>query len=144
MDNIHLWHAGMDVAWYFDVNPEHDGALRLVIQDMGTIVGMDPDTDLWAVRYVHVPGGIRVDFRSKPNHRGRVVLGARVASDPDRLVWEDGNVWYRCGVSPVRLIRGLLRRRHQLHHDARHEDRHGHEAGNLGYGRERVGDHVVP
>lgn len=104
-------------TWFFDVNPDHGGALRLVQHRArpgggsigGSIIGLDSDIGLWKVTYAgNIEEELIADFHTKKNHSKRRYLRGRFHADPDRIEWEDGNVWYKSGVPPPTFLRAIL------------------------------------
>ena len=84
--------------WY---DPKHKGALRVLDKAARTITGTDParggGVTRWQVWYTAAPGRgrIRVDFSTKPTHRGEKIMVARYAKRRNELRWPDGNRWQR-------------------------------------------------
>lgn len=90
--------------WY---DPRHTGALRVVDHRAGRIRGSDPSEADWSVTFRRKgPLLLVVDFSEKHTHRGQTNMVARYAERRSRLMWPDGNMWWRVRVDPRRLICG--------------------------------------
>ena len=96
--------------YWFDSH--HRGALRIIRDNKvhGTDRMRDGSSQRWHANIVQKTGRrIRVDFRTKSWHGGRVELWALYGPGNNTLEWEDGNVWHRMWSDPSKLFRGQLR-----------------------------------
>ena len=95
----------MSVEFWFDKH--HRGALRIIRDNQihGTDRMRDGSSKEWYANIVQKTGRhIRVDFRSKPWHSGKMELWALYGSGNNTLEWEDGNIWFRIRSNPQKLF----------------------------------------
>ena len=74
------------LEYWFDSNPEHDGAIRVIDYNQQIIYGSDPDLPIWIVKFEYVDKKqIRIDFSTKKTHIYNKILYATFTNNNQLL-----------------------------------------------------------
>ena len=101
--------------FWFDPNPEHLGAIRMMDLKEKIIIGSDPDLAIWKVSFEKIGRQLfRIDFHSKKTHRINKILYAKLTNkgnDLNFMIKKDDteyiNTWKKIGQDPSVLIHFL-------------------------------------
>ena len=105
--------------YWYDPNPEHLGAIRIIDYEDNKIYGSDPDLPYWVVSFEFIDkNNIKIDFHSKKTHKVEKILYAkfinqnrnlnfRINQKDDRIK-DKINSWKKIGQNPEILINLLL------------------------------------
>lgn len=72
--------------YWYDPNPEHLGAIRIIDYQDHKIYGSDPDLPYWVVSYQLIgKDDFKIDFHSKKNHKVQKILFAKLVNNGQNL-----------------------------------------------------------
>jgi hypothetical protein len=105
--------------YWYDPNPEHLGAIRIIDYKEHKIYGSDPDLPYWTVSFDIVnKDDIKINFHSKKTHKIKKILYAKFVNNRQnlnfRLLQKDDpvkdkiNSWEKIGQNPEILIKKLI------------------------------------
>lgn len=101
--------------YWYDPNPEHLGAIRIIDYRDHKIYGSDPDLLYWVVSYEVIgKNDFKIDFHSKKTHKIQKILFAKLVNDGQNLnfrvhqnddpVKNKINSWEKIGQNPEILL----------------------------------------
>lgn len=99
------------IEYWYDPNPEHLGAIRIIDKKNKVILGSDPDLPIWKVSYQIIGRQLlEIDFHSKKTHRIHKILYAKFSNkgnDLNFMIKKDDkeyiNTWKKIGNDPTIL-----------------------------------------
>ena len=99
------------LEYWFDPNPEHLGAIRVMDKKKNEIIGSDPDLAIWKVSYKKIGWQLfEIDFHTKKTHRVNKILYAKLTNkgnDLNFMIHKDDkefiNTWKKIGNDPTIL-----------------------------------------
>lgn len=105
--------------YWYDPNPEHLGAIRIIDYEDNKIYGSDPDLSYWVVPFEFIDkNNIKIDFHSKKTHKVQKILYAKFINQNRNLnfrinqkddpIKDKINSWEKIGQNPEILINLLL------------------------------------
>jgi hypothetical protein len=72
--------------YWFDSNPEHNGAIRAIDYKKKIIYGSDPDLPIWFVKFEYInKNQIKIDFSTKKTHIYNKILYATFTNNNELL-----------------------------------------------------------
>ena len=101
--------------YWYDPNPEHLGAIRIIDYQDHKIYGSDPDLPYWVVSYQLIgEDDFKIDFHSKKTHKVQKILFAKLVNDGQNLnfrvhqkddpIKNKINSWQKIGQNPEILL----------------------------------------
>lgn len=109
-----------DYEYWYDYNPEHNGALRAIDYKNKIIYGSDPDLPIWKVKFEFInENQIKIDFSTKKTHIHDIILYATFTNnngmlrftkkEKDKLPDDNFIVpgWCKIGCNPNILLKYL-------------------------------------
>ena len=101
--------------YWYDPNPEHLGAIRIIDYQNHKIYGSDPDLPYWVVSYEEIgKNDFKIDFHSKKTHKVQKILFAKLVNDGQNLnfrvhqnddpIKNKINSWEKIGQNPEILF----------------------------------------
>lgn len=102
-------------TFWFDPNPEHFGAIRMIDRKEKVIIGSDPDLPIWKVSFEKIDRQLyKIDFHTKKTHHTNKILYAKMTNrgnDLNFMINKDDkeyiNTWKKIGQDPSVLIHYL-------------------------------------
>jgi len=105
--------------YWYDPNPEHCGAIRIIDYQDKKIYGSDPDLPYWVVTFEFIDkDDIKIDFHLKKTHKIQKILYAKFLNQTQNLnfrinqkddpVKNKINSWQKIGQNPEILINLLI------------------------------------
>jgi hypothetical protein len=105
--------------YWYDPNPEHCGAIRIIDYKDHKIYGSDPDLPYWVVTFEFIDiDDIKIDFHLKKTHKIQKILYATFLNQRQNLnfrinqkddpVKNKINSWQKIGQNPEILINLLV------------------------------------
>jgi len=105
--------------YWYDPNPEHCGAIRIIDYKDHKIYGSDPDLPYWVVTFEFIDkNDIKIDFKLKKTHKIQQILYAKFLNQNQNLnfrinqkddpVKNKINSWQKIGQNPEILINLLI------------------------------------
>ena len=102
--------------YWYDPNPEHLGAIRIIDYQDHKIYGSDPDLPYWVVSYKLIDkDDFKIDFHSKKTHKVQKILFAKLVNDGQNLnfrvhqkddpIKNKINSWQKIGQNPEILLK---------------------------------------
>ena len=106
--------------YWYDPNPEHLGAIRIIDYFNKKIYGSDPDLPFWKVSFEFVSDyDLRIDFNSKKTHKVQKILFAKFVNNGQNLnfrvnqqddpIKDKINSWQKIGQNPEILLKLMPR-----------------------------------
>lgn len=104
--------------YWYDPNPEHLGAIRIIDYKDHKIYGSDPDLPYWSVPFEIIDkDDLKIDFHLKKTHKIQKILYAKFLNQRQNLnfrvnqkddpVKDKINSWQKIGQNPEILINNL-------------------------------------
>lgn len=105
--------------YWYDPNPEHCGAIRIIDYKDHKIYGSDPDLPYWFASFEFInKDDLKIDFHSKKTHKIQKILYAKFINQHQNLnfrinqkddpVKDKINSWQKIGQNPEILINLLI------------------------------------
>ena len=104
--------------YWYDPNPEHLGAIRIIDYQEHKIYGSDPDLPYWEVSFDFINSNdIKINFHTKKTHKVQKILYAKFINNRQNLnfrlhqkddsIKDKINSWEKIGQNPEILINNL-------------------------------------
>ena len=105
--------------YWYDPNPEHTGAIRIIDYQDNKIYGSDPDLPYWVAFFEIINEDyIKIDFHLKKTHKIRKILYAKfinerrnlnfIINQKDNPIKDKINSWEKIGQNPEILLNLLI------------------------------------
>lgn len=105
--------------YWYDPNPEHLGAIRIIDYQDDKIYGSDPDLPYWIASFEIISKDyIKIDFHLKKTHKIQKILYAKfvnkrrnlnfIINQKDNPIKDKINSWEKIGQNPEILLNLLI------------------------------------